>query len=322
MERLYESMISSLESDNNLLRSTVEELQTELEKLTSARPSVDRKCGSDSLLSQSSKSASTDVTQTNSVSVETGEDERLTLLKQSVEALEGRLAEKEAKNMLLQKKAEEDSVKLADSRFDCESSRERLLLLESDQSQLLNKNKSLENSASDYKAKIKSLTTESNKTRIHLTSQLEQAKNSVSYLNAETTALRQQITQLQTEGMRLKQREVELSSEMTRLTLDRSNLQAKVNSTTAELVQHKAHSVSQAVRIRQLESSNLSLESELSAFKSDSVDLVAQLESIKQEKDEMSLQLSSLHDQVSEKVSLWQRELQSKQESHQQVCSI
>ena len=340
MEKLYESMIQSLEGDNSKLQANLEELHDELAKLKLEKEKHHKACGtansvSDSgigtdlstvnksmntSLDHSSKSTETQELKTCVKSMNTEEDQELLDLRQQLsefksEILQGKREredlEQQKCNLLANHKTLNERLARVESQL--EMSQHKLTTLQAVHEIVLSKNESLEKTVGESNIQIQREVSNHQRIQQQMTVELQKAQSSSTNLSAELSSLRQQVATLQAENAAYRQREVELNSELTKLTLERSNLQGKVNTLNSDLMKQKGQHMAQSLQVKQLEAAKSKLESEAEVFKSDSIDLYRQVERARQEKDELQGELSALHHKLEQGVNSWQSRLDQQQ---------
>jgi len=128
MERLYESMIHSLEGDNSKLAAELEELQKEVEQLKLGKQKDDKCCGTSQIVSdsgvgtdcapqvnrsmntslcQSVKGTSTDEIRTAVKCVATDEDAEIVALKKQIADVESIMSREKGSQQLLERQNSE-----------------------------------------------------------------------------------------------------------------------------------------------------------------------------------------------------------------------
>lgn len=349
MEKLYESMIQSLEGDNSKLQANLEDLHDELAKLKLEKEKHNKACGTANSVSDSgigtdstmvnksmntstdhsTKSTETQELRTSVKSINTDDDQqlvdlRLELSESKSQVSQGRQDNEELEqqkcNLLANHKTLNERLARIESQL--EMSQHKLTTLQAVHEIVLSKNESLERTVGDSNANIQRESASHQRIQQQLTVELEKARNNSTTLSAELSSLRQQVMTLQTENAAYRQREVELNSELTKLTLDRSNLQGKVNTLNSDIMKQKGQHMAQTLQVKQLEAAKAKLESEADSFKADSLDLFRQVERARQEKDELQGELSSLHHKLEHGVNSWQSRLDQQQTESDAVSMV
>ena len=350
MERLYESMIGSLEGDNAKLHAELEDLQKEVAILKLEKDKQDKACGTTShmtdsgvstdcaelvnrsvntSIAQSTKATATSPTKMAAKSTETDEDGELIALQRQVNQLEGVVTQgtmdcdalQQQKSGLLENH-KQLSGKLGNVESQLHMTQHKLTTLQAVHELVLNKNESLSKDLQNVGDRLNAEMMEKDRLQRQLSAELEKACGESTRLSTEVSSVRQQLSSLQSECAAYRQREVDMNSELTKLTMERSNLQGKVNSLNSELVNQKAQHVSQSMKVQQLEAAKSHLESQVAEFKQDSIELFKKLEEVRQEKDDMSQQLGSLHSQLSESMKDWKNTIAEQTSQHDQVFNL
>ncbi|XP_067935428.1 interaptin-like [Watersipora subatra] len=343
MEKLYESMVGSLEGDNQKLQAEVEQLQGEVTTLKVEKETRDENCrncgvGTDSTelvnrsantsFSNCSKSTETSAAQQAVKSTITDTDQERVSLQLQVQQLEEAIVRGNAdQDSLRQQKSglldnhKQLSERLVDVESQLQITRQKLTALQAIHEIALSKNESLSRDLSESSDRLTAQVTSKERLQLQLSAQLEKASEDSVKLSSEVASTRQQLVVLQAECAASRQREVDMTAELTKLTQERSHLQAKVNSLNSDLVNQKAQHVSQSMKVQQLEVAKANMESQMAEFKRESVDLFEKLEAARQEKDDLSQQLNSLHSQLSESMTDWKSQLATQSAQHQQMRS-
>lgn len=347
MERLYESMIHSLEGDNSKLAAELEELQKEVEQLKLGKQKDDKCCGTSQIVSdsgvgtdcapqvnrsmntslcQSVKGTSTDEIRTAVKCVATDEDAEIVALKKQIADVESIMSREKGSQQLLERQNSEllDNHKrlverLATVESQLQVTQHKFTTLQTVHNLVIGKNESLEKELSNVNGRLTVETSNIEKLPHQLTEQLEKSRRESLQLSEEVSSLHLRMESAQQEVAFYRQREVELSSELTQLTQERSDLQGKVNSLNSDMVHHKAQYMSQVLRVQQLEAAKAGLESQTEAFKQDSLELFKQLNEARQQKDDLHQQLESLHSQLNESVSNWKDKVKQQETESNQV---
>lgn len=350
MERLYESMINSLEGDNSKLQSNLEDLEQEVAILRLEKAKHDKSCGTSSQVTDSGistdiadlvhRSMNTSLTQSNKATetlavktavkcVATDEDEELLALQRRVAQLDIAVTQGELDRSTLEQQKgglldnhKQLSERLTTVESQLQMTRHKLTTLQAVHELVLSKNESMERAVQDANSRLSTELSSKDSLKRQLSNELEKARDESVRLSTEVEVVRQQMSALQAECVGHRQREVDMNSDLTKLTLERSNLQGKVNSLNSELVSQKAQHLSQSLRVQQLEATKAGLEAQTSEFKKDSLELFKQLDEARQEKDDLSQKLGSLHSQLTDSMGSWQRKLQQQEYDHEQVCSL
>lgn len=348
MERLYESMIGSLEGDNSRLQVDLEALQQEMAVMRLEKTKHDKSCGASSQvtdsgmgtdsaecvsksmntsLSQSSKGTETVEVRMATKSTATDNDEELLIVQQQVVKLENSVAQSDLDKDILQQQNnglldnhKQLSARLGNVESQLQMSQHKLTTLQAVHELALSKNESLECTVREVSEQNSSVAAQSDRIKHQFSAELEKACGESNQLTTELASTRHELSSQQRECADYRQREVEMNSELTKLTLERSNLQGKVNSLNSDLVNQKAQHVSQTMRIQQLEAAKASFESQAAEFKRDSIELCKKLEEVRQEKDDLSQNLSSLHNQLADSVTDWKTTLANQVSQHDEVC--
>lgn len=342
MEKLYESMIGSLEEDNSQLQNTLMELQNEVDRLlnknskkcnssvgTDGHKMTNQLCGSDEAVCVTSKAVSTDETSMSSIGIETGEDFRITEMKSKLDTMEQQLSDSGSEKHKLSNEVTSLSsvndnlqIKLDQTHTELLGTKQQLSTMEKNYKLLLDQNQVLKQTIAENREELSSLTSTSECTRQQLTQEIDNSHSRASHLMSELNVLQQQLAEVRSENAVRSQKEVELNATITKLTSERSNIQSKVNMLNSELMQQKSLLVSQNMKLKQLDVTNDKLERQIVTFKSDSMELYEQLESAKQQKDVLADQLSSLQDELTSSVKSWQEKLTLKEAQQLEVSVL